>query len=221
QYHQLWQQQGFMRVFRAWLDQERVAERLLAGIDGERRLTNLLHLGELLQAESLQRPGLEPLLAWFNAQCGSEGAGEDALLRLESDAERVQIVTIHTSKGLEYPLVFCPFLWDGKLLGKHRDSARCHDEQGLPLLDLGSDALEENLQRARREIFAEQLRLAYVALTRARDRLWLHWGPVALPKAKKDGSLPDEGLHTSALAWLLHGRGLPGDQPLSELGTHL
>ncbi|MEE1948878.1 exodeoxyribonuclease V subunit beta [Pseudomonas alcaligenes] len=221
QYHQLWQQQGFMRVFRAWLDQERVAERLLAGIDGERRLTNLLHLGELLQAESLQRPGLEPLLAWFAAQRGSEGAGEDALLRLESDAERVQIVTIHTSKGLEYPLVFCPFLWDGRLLGQHTDSARCHDEDGQPLLDLGSDRLGEHLQAARRESFAEKLRLTYVALTRARDRLWLHWGPAALPKPKKDGSLPEEGLHSSALAWLLHGRELPGDDALGELATYL
>lgn len=221
QYHQLWQQQGFMRVFRAWLDQERVAERLLAGIDGERRLTNLLHLGELLQAESLQRPGLEPLLAWFAAQRGSEGAGEDALLRLESDAERVQIVTIHTSKGLEYPLVFCPFLWDGRLLGQHTDSARCHDEDGQPLLDLGSARLDQRLQAARRESFAEKLRLTYVALTRARDRLWLHWCPAALPKPKKDGSLPDEGLHSSALAWLLHGRELPGDDALGELATHL
>lgn len=221
QYHQLWQQQGFMRVFRAWLDQERVAERLLAGIDGERRLTNLLHLGELLQAESLQRPGLEPLLAWFAAQRGSEGAGEDALLRLESDAERVQIVTIHTSKGLEYPLVFCPFLWDGRLLGQHTDSARCHDEDGQPLLDLGSERLDQRLQAARRESFAEKLRLTYVALTRARDRLWLHWGPAALPKPKKDCSLPDEGLHSSALAWLLHGRELPGVDALGELATYL
>ncbi|MCQ4269376.1 PD-(D/E)XK nuclease family protein, partial [Pseudomonas stutzeri] len=220
-YHQLWQQQGFMRVFRAWLDEQAVAERLLARLDGERRLTNLLHLGELLQAESLLRPGLEPLLAWFNAQRGGEGAGDEALLRLESDAERVQIVTIHTSKGLEYPLVFCPFLWDGKLLGKNLDSARCHDEHGRPLLDLGSAELPDNLQRARRETFAEQLRLAYVALTRARDRLWLHWGPVALPKAKKDGELPEEGLHSSALAWLLHGRELAGADALGELGNHL
>ncbi|MCQ4235894.1 PD-(D/E)XK nuclease family protein, partial [Pseudomonas stutzeri] len=220
-YHQLWQQQGFMRVFRAWLDEQAVAERLLARLDGERRLTNLLHLGELLQAESLLRPGLEPLLAWFNAQRGGEGAGDEALLRLESDAERVQIVTIHTSKGLEYPLVFCPFLWDGKLLGKNLDSARCHDEHGRPLLDLGSAELPDNLQRARRETFAEQLRLAYVALTRARDRLWLHWGPVALPKAKKDGELPEEGLHSSALAWLLHGRELAGADALGELGHHL
>ncbi|AYC31010.1 exodeoxyribonuclease V subunit beta [Pseudomonas cavernae] len=222
QYHQLWQQHGFMRVFRAWLDQEGVAERLLAGLDGERRLTNLLHLAELLQSERLQRPGLEALLAWFNAQRGSEGAGEDALLRLESDAERVQIVTIHTSKGLEYPLVFCPFLWDGRLLGQHKSSARCHDEEGRPLLDLGSARLDERLEQARREQFAEKLRLTYVALTRARDRLWLHWGPVAVPKpSQKTGALPDEGLHSSALAWLLHGRELSGADALGELGGHL
>ncbi|HSC85406.1 MAG TPA: UvrD-helicase domain-containing protein, partial [Pseudomonas sp.] len=221
QYHQLWQQHGFMRVFRTWLDQEGVAERLLAGIDGERRLTNLLHLAELLQTESLQRPGLEALLAWFNGQRDSEGAGEDALLRLESDAERVQIVTIHTSKGLEYPLVFCPFLWDGRLLGQHTDSARCHDEHGQPLLDLGSAQLDQHLETARREVFAEKLRLTYVALTRAEYRLWLHWGPVVVPKPKKDGGLPDEGLHSSALAWLLHGRELPGDDALGELAGHL
>ncbi|MFZ3183896.1 MAG: UvrD-helicase domain-containing protein [Pseudomonas sp.] len=221
-YHQLWQQHGFMRAFRLWLDKERVAETLLASLDGERRLTNLLHLAELLQTESLQRPGLEALLSWFNAQRSSEGAGEDAVLRLESDAERVQIVTIHTSKGLEYPLVFCPFLWNGKLLGKFTDSARCHAEDGQPLLDLGSAQLEQNLQRARREMFAEKLRLTYVALTRARDRLWLHWGPVALPKTvKSTGLLPDEGLHSSALAWLLHGRELRGVDALGELGAYL
>ncbi|MCV5127130.1 hypothetical protein OFB58_27545, partial [Escherichia coli] len=81
-------------------------------------------------------------------------------------------------------------------------------------LDLGSARLDQRLQAARRESFAEKLRLTYVALTRARDRLWLHWGPAALPKPKKDGSLPDEGLHSSALAWLLHGRELPGDDAL-------
>ncbi|MHA6491687.1 exodeoxyribonuclease V subunit beta [Pseudomonas borbori] len=221
-YHQLWQQQGFMRAFRAWLDEQQVAERLLQRIDGERRLTNLLHLAELLQQESLQRPGLESLLAWLNAQRASEGAGDDALLRLESDAERVQIVTIHTSKGLEYPLVFCPFLWDGKLLGKFTDSARCHAEDGQPLLDFGSAQLPERLQQARREAFAEKLRLTYVALTRARDRLWLHWGPVAVPKpAQKSRELADEGLHSSALAWLLHGRELPGADALAELAGHL
>src|SRR5690606_12867829 len=105
--------------------------------------------------------------------------------------------------------------------GQHTDSARCHDEDGQPLLDLGSARLDERLQAARRESFAEKLPLTYVALTRARDRLFLHWGPAALPEPKKDGSLPDEGLHSSALAWLLHGRELPGNDALGELATHL
>ncbi|WP_439886990.1 exodeoxyribonuclease V subunit beta [Pseudomonas sp. MBLB4123] len=218
-YHQLWQQQGFMRAFRAWLDEQRVAERLLALVDGERRLTNLLHLAELLQSESLQRPGLEQLLAWFEAQRRAEAHGEDALLRLESDAERVQIVTIHTSKGLEYPLVFCPYLWDGALLRQFEDIS-CHADDGTPLLDLGGEHLDRHRERARQERFAEKLRLTYVALTRARDRLWLHWGPVDC-KPKKDGSLGDSGLHSSALAWLLHGRRLPGEDALGELAAHL
>ncbi|MBU1331893.1 MAG: exodeoxyribonuclease V subunit beta [Gammaproteobacteria bacterium] len=218
-YHQLWQQHGFMRAFRAWLDEQQVAQRLLALVDGERRLTNLLHLAELLQSESLQRPGLEQLLSWFNAQRSAESHGEEALLRLESDAERVQIVTIHTSKGLEYPLVFCPYLWDGALLRQHEDIS-CHADDGTPLLDLGGEQFDLHRERARHERFAEKLRLAYVALTRARDRLWLHWGPVDC-KPKKDGSLADSGLHSSALAWLLHGRALPGADALSELGGHL
>ncbi len=218
-YHQLWQQQGFMRAFRAWLDEQQVAPRLLALVDGERRLTNLLHLAELLQSESLQRPALEQLLAWFNDQRRAEAHGEDALLRLESDAERVQIVTIHTAKGLEYPLVFCPYLWDGALLRKQEDIS-CHADDGTPLLDLGGEHLDTHRQRARQERFAERLRLAYVALTRARDRLWLHWGPVDC-KPKKDGGLSEEGLHSSALAWLLHGRQLPGNDALGELAAHL
>ncbi|HBX55240.1 exodeoxyribonuclease V subunit beta [Pseudomonas sp. UBA2684] len=218
-YHQLWQQQGFMRAFRAWLDEQKVAQRLLALVDGERRLTNLLHLAELLQTESLQRPGLEQLLSWFNAQRSAESHGEEALLRLESDAERVQIVTIHTSKGLEYPLVFCPYLWDGALLRQSEDIT-CHAEDGTPLLDLGGEQFDTHRERARHERFAERLRLTYVALTRARDRLWLHWGPVDC-KAKKDGTLSESGLHSSALAWLLHGRELPGDDALSELAGHL
>jgi exodeoxyribonuclease V beta subunit len=218
-YHQLWQQHGFMRAFRAWLDEQQVAQRLLGMPDGERRLTNLLHLAELLQSESLLRPGLEQLLVWLNAQRGVDNHGEEALLRLESDAERVQIVTIHTSKGLEYPLVFCPYLWDGALL-RQKEDINCHADDGTPLLDLGGEQLPEHRERARQERFAERLRLTYVALTRARDRLWLHWGPVDC-KPKKDGSLSEEGLHSSALAWLLHGRTLPGTDALGELAGHL
>ncbi|MBU0806526.1 MAG: PD-(D/E)XK nuclease family protein, partial [Gammaproteobacteria bacterium] len=96
----------------------------------------------------------------------------------------------------------------------------CHADDGTPLLDLGSEQLDVHRERARHERFAEKLRLTYVALTRARDRLWLHWGPVDC-KPRKDGTLGDSGLHSSALAWLLHGRQLPGDDALAELAGHL
>ena len=212
-YHTVWRDQGFMRWFRLWLDEQSVAVRLLARADGERRLTNLLHLAELLQTQSIQFNGIEPLCVWFEEQ-RQRGGGEEALLRLESDAERVQIVTIHTSKGLEYPLVFCPFLWDGRLLGENTDQVRFHGPEGQSVVDFGSAELEAHVEKAREESFAEQLRLLYVALTRARDHLWLHWGAVQLASDK------DEGLHSSALAWLLHGRSLSGEQPMRELQAY-
>jgi exodeoxyribonuclease V beta subunit len=133
--HELWRDNGFMRMLRDWLDWagaagQSVAERLLAQADGERRLTNLLHLAELLQQESRQRSGIEPLLAWFDRAVNDpQNSSENTLVRLESDASRVQIVTIHSSKGLEYPLVFCPWLWEGAPQWRRRggefSSGRC------------------------------------------------------------------------------------------------
>lgn len=219
-YHRLWLERGFLPLLHTWLEQEGVAQRLLRLADGERRLTNLLHLGELLQRESLVRPGPGRLLAWFAEQRRDQAPDEDALMRLESDAERVQIVTIHSAKGLEYPLVFCPFLWDGSLLKKDQP-ASCHDEQGRPLLDFGGADYQEHQRQARREAFAERLRLAYVALTRARDYLWVHAGPIDCAVHTGNGAVQDQGLHTSALAWLLHGRQLSGPDPLAALAAHL
>ncbi|KXU39396.1 exodeoxyribonuclease V subunit beta [Ventosimonas gracilis] len=226
-HHLHFQQQGFMKAFRHWLVSEAVAPRLLGLEGGERRLTNLLHLAELLGQQSLERPTLPALLLWFDARRQDDNKqAEEAELRLESDAERVQIVTIHSAKGLEYPLVFCPFLWDGKLLqgsGKPRH-LRCHKEDGSLLVDFGSEAFEQNLARARQEAFAEKLRLAYVAMTRARDSLWLYCGAVRVPGNSKN--LPDEGLHSSALGWLLYAAALPlppaeETPPVTLLGHHL
>jgi len=213
-HHQHFQQLGFMRAFRHWLVTEAVAERLLSLEGGERRLTNLLHLAELLQQESLKRPSLSALLLWFDLRMQDDSKQhEDAELRLESDAERVQIVTIHSAKGLEYPLVFCPFLWDGKLL-KAPKHLRCHADDGSLLADFGSEQFEQNRSRAEREIFAEKLRLAYVAMTRARDSLWLYCGAIQVPADKKKPA--KEGLHSSALGWLLYGTALSYPLPLSH-----
>jgi len=222
-HHQNFQKQGFMRAFRHWLNSEAVAERLLRHQDGERRLTNLLHLAELLQQESHRRPGLSALLLCFDARMQDDGKqAEDAELRLESDSERVQIVTIHSAKGLEYPLVFCPFLWDGKLLNAP-GHLRCHDDDGSLLVDFGSAAFEQNKSRAECEAFAEKLRLAYVAMTRARDSLWLYCAAVQIPADKKKPA--KEGLHSSALGWLFYATALAHEKqekpPFTLLGHHL
>ncbi len=205
-YHLLWREHGLITAFRAWFDQHRVAERLLSYRDGERRLTNLLHLAELAQVESRRKHDLDSLVAWFEQCRRNPPAGLDAhQLRLESDAARVKIVTIHTSKGLEYPVVYCPFLWDGIKLDKTIPVA-CHSGD-TAVLDWGSDQIEQHRQQSRQEQLAEKLRLLYVALTRARYRCIVTWGAVS-------------EVERSAMAWLLHGEA-SADEPLQGLSERL
>ncbi|HQR03216.1 MAG: exodeoxyribonuclease V subunit beta [Proteobacteria bacterium] len=196
EWHALCRDRGFVVMWRHLLVQESVAERMMAWPDGERRMTNLQHLGEILQSlaheENLGAEALASRLA--EARSGSnEGFDADtALLRLESDEGLVRVVTVHSAKGLEYPVVYCPFLWDG---GKPKDQGgplRFHDEEHRPALDFGSADIEQHRIVAEEERRQELLRLAYVALTRARHRCVVAWGGI------KDAD-------RSALAWLLHG----------------
>jgi len=202
--YEAWQRKGFMPMFQQMLRGMGVAEALSLGPLAERRLSNLLHLGELLQQASKARAGMDALLTWYRIQ-REESATEEAELRLESDDALVQIVTIHASKGLEYPVVFVPYLWGCKprslegLLAFHRDETAC--------LDAGSDDIEAHLHLAEKERLAEDLRLAYVALTRAESALYLLWGRVG----SKDGHAGQ-----TALGYLLH----PNQEP-SELVTEL
>ena len=206
-YHELWRDHGFMRFFRSWLEEQGVAQCLLGFQDGERRLTNLLHLAELLQVESHARQGMDALLGWLSRAIRSPRSDDEgALLRLESDAERVRIVTIHASKGLEYPVVFCPFLWDGRLWQKNESAVTFHDpsQNNRPTLDLGSPAFDEHKAWASGERLAEKLRLLYVALTRAQHRCVVAWGYV-------------KEMESAALSWLLHGAGDATEEPLAAL----
>ena len=205
-YREIWLARGFMPMFRRWLEENGVVERLLGYPDGERRLTNLLHLAELLQVESRNIPGPDGLLGWFSRSIRDTEAADEALLRLESDAERVKIVTIHTSKGLEYPIVFCPFLWDGNLWKKEESAALFHDKgrNFQPVLTLGGPDYEAHRHKASLEKLAEKLRLLYVALTRAKHRCHVVWGHVS-------------GMESSALAWLLHGPSASVDDPLEAM----
>jgi exodeoxyribonuclease V beta subunit len=215
-YHQLWLSLGFSPMFRRWFEESKVTENLPEYRDGERRLTNLLHLAELLQVESRRKSGIETLLTWFaHAIRQPSKSGEEAQLRLESDARRVKIVTIHTSKGLEYPIVFCPFLWDGRLAQRKASSILFHEGCDA-VLDMGSPGQEDHRPQAVREEMSEKLRLLYVALTRAVYRTYVIWGNARNAKDK------GEGLHTAALAWLLHGAeaGAAAD-PLAALAKRL
>jgi exodeoxyribonuclease V beta subunit len=201
-WHALARSHGFMRMWRQLLAEENVVARLLARPDGERRLTNLQHLAELLQQialdEGLDVGGLaRRLAAERDAGAGEGMAGEDKQLRLESDARRVRILTIHSAKGLEFPIVFCPSLWNAKLRADKAPVVRFHDPaSGAAVLDFGSADMAAARQLALREEFAESLRLAYVALTRARHRCVVVCGNI------KDAE-------RSALAWLLHGPAVP------------
>jgi exodeoxyribonuclease V beta subunit len=210
-----WAQRGVGFMLRQWLAAENVAGRLLARPDGERRLTNLLHLVECLHEAGAAHASPDTLLRWFQSQRLSPAASEATQLRLESDRNLVQIVTIHKSKGLEYPIVFCPFLW-GAAAGGARDKVdgvAYHDEAGEAVIDYGlefaDDARQDEVkQRLRLAESAETLRLVYVALTRAVHRCVLVAGCYRVPGKNPHAT----GSTRSLLNWLVAGDGLtPGE----------
>ncbi len=207
-YHARWRNAGFMPMFRELAEHEGAMARLLGFPDGERRLTNLLHLAELVEAQaSRSRWGMERLARWLGEQRLSPPAGDEAaLLRLESDEHLVKIVTVHASKGLEYPIVFCPFLWDGRDGPDGGQGVLYHApaENYGAVLDLGTPRQDEARGLARREGFAEDLRLLYVALTRAKHRCYFVWGCISQ-------------VEKSAPSWLLHP---PPEPDLMGLGRH-
>ncbi|MGD2124660.1 MAG: exodeoxyribonuclease V subunit beta [Desulfobacteraceae bacterium] len=179
-YHDLWHERNFVRMFRACLSQESVLTRLISLPEGERRNTNLLHLMEVLHQVSVQRNlNMTGLLKWLSEQRAPDTPRlEEHQLRLESDENAVKLVTIHKSKGLEYPVVFCPFAWDGSKMRRSKEPFTFHEDRDDTrlTLDLGSEAMDENRLSAEKEQLAENLRLLYVALTRAKCRAYLVWG---------------------------------------------
>jgi exodeoxyribonuclease V beta subunit len=183
---------GVINLAEQLLDECGVRRQALGQVGGERLLTNLLHCVELLhQAEQEQVLGLEGLITWLERRIASKEENETALLRLETDANAVQLSTIHASKGLEYPVVFLPFAWDAPS-GKN-DQVLFHDRQFGLTLDLGSEHYEANKAQAAEERAAEAARLLYVAITRAEFLCYVAWG--CINKAQSSPLFP-----------LLHGR---------------
>ncbi len=130
-WREIWEREGFLVMYRKLLIDGKVRERLVSYPDGERRLTNYLHLGEFLHREACKgKMGISALVDWLALRRSEEfrQASEERQLRLESDADAVKVITIHMSKGLEFPIVFCPFNWDGRM--EKRDYLLYHEKKG-------------------------------------------------------------------------------------------
>ena len=180
EYQEIWLRQGVGVMYRRLLTDQGVSARMLRRPDGERRLTNLLHLGEQIHQAAATHQSPDALLRWLATQRREGSADEVAQLRLESDRNLVQIITIHKAKGLEFPIVFCPFLWDGntRFGGPKPEGREYHDVDGATVIDFRLDEENDGNRAAieaqiKLEEAAESLRLIYVALTRAVYRCYL------------------------------------------------
>ena len=175
----LWAERGFLRMFRQLMRDVNAPERLLSRQGGERRLTNVLHLSELVErAASERKLGPAALLDWLREQRQDDAdRGEHTEIRLESDADAVRVLTIHKSKGLEFPIVYCPFLWSGMTVSNIPGQPKLFHENGVAQLDIDVDKERRapHVEIFRREAIAEEVRVAYVALTRAQHRCTLLW----------------------------------------------
>ncbi len=184
-WHHAWRTQGVLAALMHLLHHFSVPARLLAEEErinrrGERRLTNLLHLAEWLQARDNDVDGETALIHHLHLTM-TEGRDQQEI-RLEQDSEMVRIVTIHGAKGLQYPVVFLPFIAilgaDGKKAGKPTRRHR-HEEN---IWDMNPD--KAATARAERESTAEYIRLLYVGLTRAEFACYLGAGPAKVGNVK-------------------------------------
>ncbi|AWK40582.1 exodeoxyribonuclease V subunit beta [Photorhabdus laumondii subsp. laumondii] len=202
-YFRLWQRRGVLPMLRAVIANHHIAENLLASYDGERRLTDVMHIGELLQEISLQLDSEHAVTRWLAQQISHpDPQSENQQIRLESDRHLVQICTIHKSKGLEYPLVWLPFICNFR----EQKRAIYHDRTSFnACLDIFPD--DETIELAEQERLAEDLRLLYVALTRSVYHCSVGVAPLIKGNKKKAG---DTDLHQCALGYLLQ-KGVKGD----------
>ncbi|MGU3800243.1 exodeoxyribonuclease V subunit beta [Enterobacter hormaechei] len=202
-YRERWQKRGVMAMLRELMTRRQIAENMLASSGGERRLTDILHISELLQEAGTQLESEHALVRWLAQQIADPNSNASSQqMRLESDKHLVQIVTIHKSKGLEYPLVWLPFIANYRV----QDQAFYHDRETFDaVLDLSK--AETSVELAEAERLAEDLRLLYVALTRSVWHCSLGVAPVFRRRGEKTG---ESDFHLSALGRLIQ-RGEPKD----------
>ena len=166
-YQRTWQKQGVLVMLHQLFLQEKITEKLYPTVDGKRLVTDLLHLAELLQEAATLNESEAALLRWFEKQIQGEDRQKEQQVRLESELQLVKIVTIHKSKGLEYDLVWLPFIGYAPKFRPEHISTYYDQKRKAVLWDIDGSHGKE----VKQEDFAEQLRLLYVALTRAKYQL--------------------------------------------------
>jgi exodeoxyribonuclease V beta subunit len=173
---------GVAALFEAVTASFGLTSRVLSRPGGERELTDLRHIAQALhEAGADGQFGVVSLVQWLRRRIAEAGedSSEELSRRLESDARAVQIITVHRSKGLEFPVVYAPYLWD-RYVHATPDPVRMHDDEGRRVLDVGGKdgaGYPERSAAHAREDAGESLRLAYVALTRARAQVVVWWAP--------------------------------------------
>lgn len=228
----VWQGQGVLAMLRQSLHVLQLAGRWRGQSDGERRLTNVLHLAELLQTASSQLDGEQALIRWLAQQidevnAGGAGDSEEQTVRLESDEDLVKVITIHASKGLEYPVVCVPFAHSHRRMEAHKTPVlQLDDGEGERHWTLDFD--KDDTKLADHDRLREDLRLWYVALTRARHALWVGWSPVNRQGGKScvnhqsaAGHLLGGGLEFEAADWLPKLQALEKDADEQRLSVQL
>ena len=227
--HKVWQSQGVLGMLRQTLHLMGLPARWLQATDGERRLTNFLHLAELLQAASTELDGEHALIRWLGQHLNQHGERSDEqVVRLESDADLVKVITVHKSKGLQFPLVLMPFAWGYREVEKARTRVlELPNESSLPGAPAGENVANaepaaapqrqvlleftaEQLAQADAERLREDLRLLYVGLTRAQQGVWLGFA------AQTKGNSSACTTHRSGIGRLLGGAPDDGDGPDPE-----
>jgi exodeoxyribonuclease V beta subunit len=175
-------ERGVAAMFEAVSLDRQLQPRILSLVNGERLLTDLRHIAQVMHEAALEgQLGLTALLVWLRRRI-SEAAGEggqERSRRLETDAAAVQIITVHTSKGLEFPVVLVPFGWD-HFAGRDPSTAVFHDDRDHRVRDVGGPGSPDwaaHVRRHKAEETDDELRLTYVALTRAQSHLLVWWAP--------------------------------------------
>ena len=178
-----WYESNFDSRFQAFLSIAGAPRRLLANAESERLYSDLQQLSELLQAETrIHRSSPFSLLAWLDGKSEESVSQTEAWqTRLRSDDGKPQIVTVHKSKGLQFPIVIYPFLALLRPRAKREHAIYHSESKGASLvIDLAPEPDSSAMRAAEREEYAEHLRLIYVAITRAVDECELYLSPEEL-----------------------------------------